>query len=587
MLSGRVSRAAWWIMAVAIVAACGAAARGDEPVLTVQVVNDAGDAIEGAEAYLIENTNSMPFSRTWVKTNADGVARFDPASVGAGSRLEVVEQPVSLVVRAGGYAWSMQKITVPRLEPVRVVLNQGRSVEVVLGAAEGMELPRRLRPIVFAEGQSVAAWLTNVQEFNKEYGAEARFSAAIPEGLGGGRYRVAVPADCGRFWVLVNEAGFLRAFQAGPFEAEAMSEPIAIALPRPATLAIRLAPDEQTAHAYTNCATIVYASPEIPDGGWSFAVHVQYSPEQTLEAELTDLSPDFYSVNAMTGDKSTRGDRSRADYFQAQQGMNIAAGERSEANFAMQTYDEETLRAKLKGEHALKVKVSLADGSPAAGRSYALAFALQKFGRTMEVASGTVPESGEFTVNGLPAGSEAFLSLQIDDEDAGYVFIEGDQAETVYEVSVAPAVGDLAPDMELTRLSDGSTFRLSSLRGQVVYVDFWASWCGPCQEPMAHSDSVMSRRADWKDRAVIIGASIDNGIEIIREHVDRRGWTHVVQTFCSEGEAGWGCEAAKRYAVRGVPTCYLIDQSGRIAWTGHPSEIDVEKEIDALLGARR
>ena len=104
---------------------------------------------------------------------------------------------------------------------------------------------------------------------------------------------------------------------------------------------------------------------------------------------------------------------------------------------------------------------------------------------------------------------------------------------------------------------------------------------------MAHSDALMQKRSDWKGRAVIVGASIDNGIEIIREHVTKRGWTNVVQAFCSEGESGWQCEAAKRYAVRGVPTCFLIDQEGRIKWTGHPSEIDAEAEIDALLGSRR
>lgn len=555
----------------------------DEPVLTVVVTDAAGNAVPDAEAYLIENTYSMPLSLTWRRADAAGIARFDRASFKPDTLPEGRVQPSTLVVRSPRHAWSTRIVSVPSAEIVRVSLDEGRLIEVRLAPPEGASLPDELTPIIFAEGQSVAAWLTQVQRFNSDEGSKACFNAALPRRIGEGRFNVRVPGDCENIWVLVNHPGFLRAFQAGPFATRSGEGLIEAALPRPATLAIRLVPDQSAAHDYRNCGVVVFASPEIPDGGWSFTVFSEYVESQSLQADLTDLAPQYYYVNAVTGTKADQKNRDRPDFFSTQSSARPDAGGREEVAFALQTYDEASLRARLKGDHTLTVRVTNADGSPAAGKEYELSFLLQQFGRNLSIQKGTLPESGEFTVSGLPKGGQEFLEVSIDGKGAGYVFLREDELQTTIEVSIAPAVGTMAPDIEFTRLDDGSVFRLSSLRGQVVYLDFWASWCGPCQEPMAHSDALIARRTDWKGKAVIIGASIDNGIEIIREHVGKRGWNNVLQAYCSEGNPGWECDAVKRYAVRGVPTCYLIDQQGRIAWTGHPSGIDVESEIDALL----
>ena len=84
-----------------------------------------------------------------------------------------------------------------------------------------------------------------------------------------------------------------------------------------------------------------------------------------MDLALTDLAPQGYSVDAMTGDKANSGDRQRADYYSSNRWVELKEGERHEESFALQTYDETALRAKLKGDHTLKVAVALADGSPA------------------------------------------------------------------------------------------------------------------------------------------------------------------------------------------------------------------------------
>lgn len=558
--------------------------------LKVAVVDDAGKPLPQAQAFLLESTYSMPLLKAWVAADSAGVVTLTREHVYSDDLLDDSgSTPATVVVRAPGLTWATAAVTLPATEPVKITLPVGRKVEIALKVAEGQSLPANLRPIIYTEGLSVAAWLANVQRTGVEGGspasADALFHPTIPEAIDGGGYRVHVPEGCQSMWVLINHAGFLRCFQAGPFDRAAIeSGHIDIALPKPATLAVKVAPQTDRPHEYKACMFEVMTAPEIPDGGWSFKVHQQMADDQTIAATLNDLAPGNYQVSAQTGDKATWHDRDRADYYRRQGGVDAKAGESASIDIALQTYDEKWWREHLKGEHSLAVKVNKPDGSPAAGRPYVLAFSMQQFGRELPVQQGEVPASGEITATGLPAGEQdAWLALSIDGRNVGTIFIEPGKPQTSAEFGVPPQVGEMAPDLTLTRLGDGGTFTLASLRGQVVLLDFWASWCGPCQEPMAHNNSLLTRRSDYAGKVTIIGASIDDEIETIRKHVGKCGWNAVLQTFCGDGEPGWRCKAAKTYAVNAVPTAFLIGVDGRITWTGHPAEIELEKEIDKLL----
>ena len=99
-----------------------------------------------------------------------------------------------------------------------------------------------------------------------------------------------------------------------------------------------------------------------------------------------------------------------------------------------------------------------------------------------------------------------------------------------------------------------------------------------------HNNELMNRRGDsWGDLVTILGISIDNEIETIREHVNDRDWNAVKHVWVP---GAWKAESVKAYAVTSVPSAFLIDPDGVIVWAGHPTEIELEKRIEELLSAQ-
>ena len=80
----------------------------------------------------------------------------------------------------------------------------------------------------------------------------------------------------------------------------------------------------------------------------------------------------------------------------------------------------------------------------------------------------------------------------------------------------------------LGNLSGSGTTDLKHAEGQVILIDFWATWCPPCQKPMAHNQEMITHnKAKWGDKVKIVGISIDDDLSALRNHVTAKGWTDV------------------------------------------------------------
>lgn len=118
-------------------------------------------------------------------------------------------------------------------------------------------------------------------------------------------------------------------------------------------------------------------------------------------------------------------------------------------------------------------------------------------------------------------------------------------------------VGAEAPDFTMNTL-EGKPMKLSDLRGKVVLVDFWASWCGPCRK---ENPNVVRVYHKYKDQGFdILGVSLDRKKEAWEKAIIKDGlpWHHVSDL------KGWKNEAAALYSVSSIPQTILLDKEGKI-----------------------
>ncbi len=117
------------------------------------------------------------------------------------------------------------------------------------------------------------------------------------------------------------------------------------------------------------------------------------------------------------------------------------------------------------------------------------------------------------------------------------------------------APGTDAPDWSLPNEA-GEPVSLKSLRGQVVIVDFWASWCGPCKMAMPHLQSLHDKYKDKPVKVFSVNCRERGGDAAARSFLKQKKFTYP-QLF--KGDA-----AANDYLVRGIPTMYVIGTDGKI-----------------------
>lgn len=133
-------------------------------------------------------------------------------------------------------------------------------------------------------------------------------------------------------------------------------------------------------------------------------------------------------------------------------------------------------------------------------------------------------------------------------------------------------IGQQAPEITLSK-NDGSTFNLSSLKGRVVLIDFWATWCAPCVEEQPELKTLYQTfSAQVKGQAFeILGVSLDRSKESWQKAIDRFGisWPQVSDLKF------WKSPVAKAYEIQELPFNVIIDGQGKIiAQNLHGKELE-------------
>jgi len=147
-----------------------------------------------------------------------------------------------------------------------------------------------------------------------------------------------------------------------------------------------------------------------------------------------------------------------------------------------------------------------------------------------------------------------------------------DSKSTVYpeNVNLAPRISGQTPD--------GGTLNVADLRGKVVVVDFWASWCAPCRQFIPTLSDLYSK---YKDKGLeIVGVYIDQNDSSFRnlnaiKNQLQDSWPQIV------GEGAF--ESAQRYNVQGIPHIALIAKDGSLVFQNVPNRYDIERYVQQEL----
>ncbi len=534
---------------------------------TIKVIDENGEAVSGAKALVVSEG----------RLSTHNVIMLDEKGRGKHEQPNIQEmnlEYVDVYVSAPGFSGKSVRID-EKVDDfdIEVVLEKGRELRLAVVTADGTPLPKDAKLVCYTPDTAGYCWWTTTSGTGEAFS----YLSSVRDG---DDFVIMLPAGDIDLYYGIHAPGVMRFWSANEPITEDSPGRVDVKLPPPGALEATFTKGESGEPGPLH----VVLSASFSVGERRYSVQIQ---EEDIEKALAmklhaeDLAPGSYSVEAGTGLLYNRWMSDRPDHYRDRTRATISSGETSTVTMTYAPFSE----GSLKGEHTVVLNLKRHDGSPLSNTTCRLVYRDRRRGQ-FDVGTGKTDNDGRISFTKLASGVEFQLIIgEKESEIPGerLTLASGDMSIT-RNVTAPPMAGDIAPDIALTEMVTGDSKKLSDYRGQVLFLDFWATWCGPCQAPMQHNSAILEKRAaDWDGRATILGISCDEELQTLKDHVAAHEWENVPHMWCEDGGTGWGSKPMRTYGISGVPTAFLLDQSGTIVWRGHPATINVEERIDKLL----
>jgi thiol-disulfide isomerase/thioredoxin len=562
-----------WLGSIAcwLVLGCATFAQPQEPdvLITVQVIDEAGAPIPDAtvgvwgQIQFDGRTGRSYISQTpWRITDSAGKATFKPFGNLPGRAPSWL-----ILVSAPNFLPAREVIEKPQLGMEHIIrLKRGQPFEIIFRNETGKPMPHPLQAAVFESPPPLHDFIESSRDteggfeiiptrLHSQYGMEP---------LGEGHYRISLPEGYqGALQVVVFHPGFLRGYATSIKPDTIRQGKAEITLPKTAQLTIvadtQRAPKREFKGFSLTVGTILDIGDEYPTWLSLWGESVKGTQRFTLD----DLPEGKYYVQ-LTG---TPVDWQANRGFSMRESVALSTQKPTELKM---TYSPPNPAA-YRGKATVKITVLMPNGAPAANQPYQL-YVRDEAGREIIVQKGKLDRQGQVTLRQLKERTPYYLRVAGRKRDSGYLYLGDPRYPARTTFRVPPEKGDQAPNITLYPVEGKTKRQLSDYRGKWVYIDFWATWCGPCRGAL---ESLKAKLPELKkrfgDRLVIMTLSIDDSTTPIKPYLEQMGLWDACEHYWG-GSGGWSCPPAFAFVVMGIPDAVLINPAGKIVWRGYPLE---------------
>ena len=179
-----------------------------------------------------------------------------------------------------------------------------------------------------------------------------------------------------------------------------------------------------------------------------------------------------------------------------------------------------------------------------------------------------------------PVGTSVTLEILSGDSRSPYLVTLRREAVPVpaltQQSTYDALIGMPLPAVEFSSLDQTSRVTLSRYAGQVVVIDFWASWCGTCFAPVDRMQEVAQAHPEWKGRLALLTATVDTDLRAASKVIESRNWNGTTHLALAP-------EKLEAMKIVVIPAMIILSRDGKIAAAGDPHAISIEKEVSELL----